>query len=77
MAEIADNVLNRLFHTLNSFKKQITDVIEFSVCNAVLDLFNHEIVALGISFAQTRAMQKQLFESLPKYATPLMHSVLC
>ena len=84
VGKVSANILNRQFEAQKPFEKLVTDVTEFHVCNEkvylspVMDLFNREIVAHSISrspsFAQTRVMLEQLFEKLPKEATPLMHS---
>ena len=84
VGKVSANILNRQFESQKPFEKLVTDVTEFHVCNEkvylspVMDLFNREIVAHSISrspsFAQTKVMLEQLFEKLPKEATPLMHS---
>ena len=84
VGKVSANILNRQFEAQKPFEKLVTDVTEFHVCNEkvylspVMDLFNREIVAHSISrspsFAQTKVMLEQLFEKLPKEATPLMHS---
>ena len=84
VGKVSANILNRQFESQKPFEKLVTDVTEFHICNEkvylspVMDLFNREIVAHSISrspsFAQTKVMLEQLFEKLPKEATPLMHS---
>ncbi len=84
VGKTAPNILQREFYTNTPYTKLTTDVTEFNVCNEkvylspVLDMYNNEILSYSISlspnFWQTREMLKNLFERLPKNATPLLHS---
>lgn len=84
VGSIAPNILNRDFKTTQPYKKLVTDVTEFAICDEkiylspVMDLYNKEILSYSVSrkpsFAQTREMLTGLFEVLPKDAKPLLHS---
>jgi putative transposase len=84
VGKVADNLLHRDFHAGKPFEKLTTDVTEFKVgdekvyLSPVLDMFNREIVSYSISTSpnlnQMKEMLTGLFEKLPAYARPLLHS---
>jgi len=84
VGKIAPNILNRTFNAIEPFKKFVTDVTEFNVCDdkiylsPILDLYNNEILSYAISqspnFSQTREMLQGLFNKLPKQASLILHS---
>ncbi len=84
MGKAVPNIINRDFEATTPYTKLVTDVTEFTVCekkiylSPVMDLYNREILCYSISFCadfdQTRDMLEKLFEKLPSYATPILHS---
>ena len=84
IGRVAPNIINRDFEATEPYKKLVTDITEFTVCQAkiylspVMDLYNREILSYSISymanFEQTRDMLNKLFEILPSTATPILHS---
>ena len=84
VGKVAPNRLDRDFYAEKPYKKLVTDVTEFAVCDnkiylsPILDLYNREIVSYSISlspnFQQTKDMLQQLFKKLPTDAMPILHS---
>lgn len=83
VGKIADNLLERNFHTTQPNEKWVTDVSEFKCTQGKLylspikDLFNDEIIAYDVSrtpnFEQITRMMAQAVVKL-KGAKPILHS---
>ena len=82
--KLAPNLLQRDFKANRPNEKWLTDITEFSVkaeklyFSPILDCFNNELIAYGLSRSPSGAfVQKMLLQAvkkLPKNANPILHS---
>lgn len=84
MGRIADNIIDRQFHSIKPLQKLVTDVTEFKTdegklyLSPIMDLYNQEILAYSVSkspnFYMIRDMMDQLIPQLTEDDQPILHS---